>query len=144
MARCWFAAGVLRESHSLPRYGTDYNATGSFMSIVRKLKRALRGEVEPKTIVREALRRARSKRQISKERASLDSINIEMPKLWLSAKDPEAQLKHFQTRVEPHFLPGANPTSLASLQIEFPEDTEALFKTAGQIVTDHSWPLLGF
>jgi len=114
------------------------------MSIVRKLKRALRGEVEPKTIVREALRRARSKRQISKERASLDSINIEMPKLRLSAKDPEAQLKHFQTRVEPHFLPGANPTSLASLQIEFPEDTEALFKTARQIVTDHSWPLLGF
>ena len=85
------------------------------MSIVRKLKRALRGEVEPKTIVREALRRARLKRQISKERASLDSINTEMPKLWLSAKDPEAQLKHFQTRVEPHFLPGANPTLLAAM-----------------------------
>ena len=115
------------------------------MSIVRKIKRALRGEVEPSTIAREALRRAKAKRAEAKERASLNALNTEMPKLWFSAKDQNRILDHFKTRVEPHFFAGFTNHSLANLQRElFPSETNALIEAAEKIVEFHSWPLLGF
>ena len=115
------------------------------MSLIRKFKRALRGEVEPKTVVREALRRARVKISAAKERASLDLLNTQLPKLYLSAKSPADLLKHFRTRTEPNFFPGFKDKQLAKLQAElFPTETDQLLKSATQIVEHHSWPLLGF
>src|SRR5689334_9356158 len=115
------------------------------MSIVRKIKRALRGEVEPSTVAREALRRAKAKRAEAKERASLDSLNSDMPKLWLLAKDQPRILEHFKTRAEPHFFAGFTNHSLASLQRDlFPSETNSLIENAEKIVELHSWPLLGF
>jgi len=117
---------------------------GRHVSIIRKLKRALRGEVKPKTVVLESVRRSRAARQTRHERANLDSINNEMPKLRLQLS-PEELLKHFQNRVDPHFSPHLSAESFASLQKTlFPAETEQLLINARQIVEDHSWPLLGF
>jgi hypothetical protein len=104
------------------------------MSIRRKIKRAVRGDLKPKPVVLEAMRRARVWNQIRKERESLDRINTEVPKLWLP-KDPAEQLAHFRTRVEPRFFAGF--TKHTQHQTE-------LLKVADQIVDTHSWELLGF
>jgi hypothetical protein len=113
------------------------------MTLLGKFKRALRGEVEPKTVVREVLRRAQVKRWAAKERSSLDSLNIELPNLWLSQQTD--LLDHFQNRREPHFFPGFTSESLIQRQHElFPAETEQLLASATQIVDRHAWPLLGF
>jgi hypothetical protein len=115
------------------------------MTLIRKFKRALRGDVEPKTIIREAWRRARSKRQIAKERSSLDSMNSELPKLWLPTTSLDDPLTHFRTRAEPKFFPGFTSESTIRLQHElFPLETQQLLTNATRIVEEHSWPLLGF
>src|SRR5213593_720616 len=84
------------------------------MGVIRKIKRAVRGEVKPKTVVLEVFRRTRAARQTRQERASLDRINSEMPKLSLAKK--EGLLAHFRDRVEPHFFPGFSNAALARLQ----------------------------
>ncbi|HEY6802622.1 MAG TPA: alginate lyase family protein [Pyrinomonadaceae bacterium] len=113
------------------------------MTLLGKFKRALRGEVEPKTVVREAVRRAQVQRWAAKERTSLDSLNAELPKLWLSKKTD--LLSHFQNRRDPHFFPGFTSESLIQRQQElFPAETEQLLNAANQIVDQHAWPLLGF
>ena len=105
------------------------------MSISKKIKRAVRGEVKPKTVVLEAVRRARVWNQIRKERESLDRVNSEGPKLWLG-KDPVQQLVHFRNRVEPRFFAGFTKQSS--------DQSTDLLTVAEQIVNSHSWELLGF
>ena len=113
------------------------------MGIVRKIKRAVRGEVKPKTIVLEAWRRSRVSRQARHERNNLDRLNSEGPKLRL-AKTADL-LTHFRSRTAPHFFAGFSTSSVAMLQRElFPLETEALLNTAQQIIDTHSWNLLGF
>ena len=111
------------------------------MTLLRKFKRAVRGEVKPKTIVLESLRRAQSSRQSRQERTNLDRLNRELPKLTLPTSD---LLLHFKTRGEPYFFPGFSMAS-QRLHLElFPRETEELLSTAQQIVNEHSWTLLGF
>jgi Heparinase II/III-like protein/Heparinase II/III N-terminus len=113
------------------------------MGIVRKIKRAVRGEVKPKTIVLEAWRRTRASREARHERNNLDRLNSETPKLKLSKTDD--LLSHFRSRTEPHFFAGFSDGSVAKLQTEFfPRETEALLTSAHQILDEHSWNLLGF
>ena len=113
------------------------------MGIVRKIKRAVRGEVKPKTIVLEAWRRTRVSRQARHERNNLDRLNSEAPKLRL-AKTADL-LTHFRSRTAPHFFTGFSTSALAKLQCElFPLETEALLNTAQQMLDTHSWDLLGF
>ena len=113
------------------------------MWIVRKIKRAVRGEVKPKTIVLEAWRRTRVSRQARHERNNLDRLNSEAPKLRL-AKTADL-LTHFRSRTAPHFFTGFSTSALAKLQRElFPLETEALLNTAQQMLDTHSWDLLGF
>ena len=110
------------------------------MSILRKIKRAVRGEVKPKTVLLEALRRTRTARQIRHERANVDRINEEMPRLFFGKHDN--QLDYFRSRSEPTFFPGF---ALAELQKElFPERTTQLLTAADRIISEHSWPLMGF
>lgn len=113
------------------------------MGIIRKVKRALRGEVEPKVVVLESIRRARVAKLARKERSQLDTINNELPKLWLD-RNLASQLSHFQTRAGVKFFPGFSATS-STLQRElFPSETEDLLRNAQKIVDEHAWPLVGF
>jgi hypothetical protein len=113
------------------------------MGIVRKIKRAVRGEVKPKTIVLEAWRRTLVSRQARHERNNLDRLNSEAPKLRLAKTDD--LLTHFRSRTEPHFLAGFSTGSVATLQRDlFPLETEALLNTAQEILDAHSWNFLGF
>ena len=86
------------------------------MGIVRKIKRAVRGEVKPKTIVLEAWRRTRVSRQARHERNNLDRLNSEAPKLRL-AKTADL-LTHFRSRTAPHFFTGFSTSALAKLHRE--------------------------
>jgi len=110
------------------------------MSILRKIKRAVRGEVKPRTVVLEALRRARSARQTRHERAHVDRINQEMPQL--SFGEEVDQLEYFRNRTDPVFF---NGFAGAKQQAEFhPDETKLLFTTADRITDQHAWPLMGF
>ena len=113
------------------------------MSILRKIKRAVRGDVKPRTVVLEAWRRTRASQQTRQERAHLERLNSEMPKLWFSKTDN--MLDHFRNRAEPHFFAGFSSSSIGKLQTElFPEETKNLLTTAQRIVEQHEWSLLGF
>jgi hypothetical protein len=74
------------------------------MTLVRKLKRALRGEVKLTTAAREALRRSRVAASSRRERASLDHdypLSLAAPFERMSAAD---LLTHFQQRTPIQFL----------------------------------------
>jgi hypothetical protein len=114
------------------------------MSIVRKLKRAVRGEVAPKTVVLEALRRSRATLARRGERASLAERDKKPARLEPSFASLSAQelLAHIRSRSAPAFLPGF--LLLATSQREISADEKAeLLGRANRIVTHHSWLLLG-
>jgi hypothetical protein len=121
---------------------------GRRMSLLQKIKRAIRGEVAPQTVVREVVRRSRSSLQQQRERASLARAAQETARLYPNfARLPAADLvAHFQQRTRPDFFPGfVRPSSeVAVLQRSlFPEETEELILAAERITRDHCWPLLG-
>jgi len=114
------------------------------MSIGQKIKRAVRGEVKPKTVALEMIRRTFQARRSQQERAGLEHLNVENPQLAL-AKTPSELLAHFQNRLTPLFLAGFANSSTPKLQSDlFPEETNSLLVNARKIVDEHSWPLLGF
>jgi len=114
------------------------------MSVIQKLKRAVRGDVDPKTVFLEARRRRRLARQAKLERTNLETLNSATPQLCDPQLSSEALLAHFRTRSEPRFFPGFSPANRSSHQKHFPKETELLVQEARRIVADHSWPLLGF
>jgi len=114
------------------------------MSVIQKLKRAIRGDVDPKTVLLEARRRTRVTRLAKIERANLDRLNMEMPRLRDAQLTSDTLLAHFRTRSEPRFFPGFSPANRSSDQKHFPKETELLVQAARRIVAEHSWPLLGF
>lgn len=68
------------------------------MALVRKLKRALRGEVKLTTAAREALRRGRVAAASRRERASLDREQPLSLAFQFERLTPSQLLSHFQTR----------------------------------------------
>ena len=118
------------------------------MSLLQKIKRAIRGEVAPQTVVREVVRRSRSSLQQKRERASLARAAQETARLHPNFvhKPAEALVAHFQQRTRPDFFSGfVLPSSeVAALQRSlFPEETDELISTAERIIKHHCWPLLG-
>jgi hypothetical protein len=118
------------------------------MSIVRKIKRALRGEVDAHTLAREAVRRSRLARAQRLERASLERLAQTPARLHkeFAGLSPSELLKHFRTRTSPKFLPGfASVAQTANLQRHlFPSETAELIESAARIADEHCWPLLGY
>jgi hypothetical protein len=114
------------------------------MSVIQKLKRAVRGDVDPRTVLLEARRRTQVAQQARRERSNLEKLNGQMPRLRQRDLSSEELLAHFRTRTEPRFFVGFSAAAAASHQKHFPKETELLLKNARQIVDDHSWPLLGF
>lgn len=118
-------------------------------SLIPKLRRALRGEVDARTLALEAVRRSRARLRRRRERAMLDELNERRARLRPEyARMPARELlEHFRSRTNPKFLPGfdAPALSLASLQRElFPDETARLVENAKRIVDEHAWALLGY
>ena len=102
------------------------------MAVLKKIKRAVRGEVKLTTAAREVLRRTVASVNERKERAGLfDNEPLALKPAFARMSEDEL-LAHFQGSREAKFLDGfgfATDTSIAS---------------ANRIVDDHCWPLLGF
>jgi hypothetical protein len=118
------------------------------MSIVRKIKRAVRGEAAPKPVALEVVRRSRAAIRRWRDRATVEQRARHGARLQpqFAQLDSAKLLEHFQRRKEPHFLPGwSAPLSvLATLQRTLlPVETTELLAGAERIVSDHCWPLLG-
>jgi hypothetical protein len=115
------------------------------MSIVRKIKRAVRGEVDAKTAALEVLRRSRVALAQKRERATLHRGEAQVARL----RPPFASMgaaelaEHFRSRSGPRFLPGSSRDKSESENSKrFPESV-ALLARAERILAEHAWPLLG-
>ena len=121
------------------------------MAAVRRVKDALRGQVKPTAVFLEAGRRARVALQerydrligsLEKKSARAVQLNPEFARM-----STDELLEHFHARSKPKFFEGFQqpPQTVAQLHSKyFPEETESLMRDARKIVTEHSWPLLGF
>jgi hypothetical protein len=94
------------------------------MSVTKKLKRALRGEVKLTTAAREALRRSRAAASSRRERASLDEyhpLSLAPTFAQMSAAD---LLTHFQQRPPIHVFKNSTPLTgeSGSLEVEWRRD----------------------
>src|SRR5829696_346428 len=101
------------------------------MSVLQKIKRAVRGEVKLTTVALEAVRRTRVSLQSRNERASLDKhepLSLSPAFARLSA---EEMLAHFRGTRAANFFDG------------FIKHETAEIISADRIVDRHSWPLLG-
>jgi hypothetical protein len=120
------------------------------MGIVNKVKRALRGEVDARTIALEAWRRGRVARERRSERASLNHLADAPARLReeFARLSPVELLDHFRNRTAPQFLPGCDALrsqATANLQRSlFPFETAQLLERAARITDEHCWTVLGF
>ena len=117
------------------------------MSILKKINRALRGEVALKTAAAEAARRTRAAIVRKRERANIQQRNSQPVRLQrdfdrLTAKE---LVEHFRNRSEPHFFSGfaAHHEAARVQRDSFPDETSQLLASAEQIVNQHEWALLG-
>ena len=102
------------------------------MAVLRKIRRAVRGEVKLTTAVREVLRRSRASLHQRKERAAVNEnepLALTGAFARMSADD---LLAHFQGDREAKFF-----------EVPIPPDATDI-TAADRIVDSHSWPLLGF
>lgn len=117
------------------------------MSVFSKLKRAVRGEVKPKTAALEVLRRTRVSLSRHKETRSLDLVANRNARLHdrFAQMDEEQLLAHFRDRTAPNFFPGfRDQTTAQTQQLRFPLETSELIQSAGRICDEHCWSLLGY
>ncbi|MDX6696171.1 MAG: hypothetical protein QOF02_3774 [Blastocatellia bacterium] len=120
------------------------------MSLVRKLKRALRGEMNARTVALEVLRRSRVSLQQRRERAMLDELAARPARLRAEfARLTAAELlAHFRERASTKFLRGFDAEHLdatARLQQQlFPFETAQLLERAARIADEHRWTVLGY
>jgi hypothetical protein len=122
-----------------------------FMGIVNKVKRALRGEVDARTLALEAWRRSRAARERRSERASLEHLAGAPPAARLRAEfarmSASELLDYFRHRTLPKFLPGCDMSSPATPNLQrslFPFETAQLLERAARITTEHCWSVLGY
>ena len=118
------------------------------MSIISKFKRALRGEVSPRVVLLESVRRTHVATRQRGERARL-SEQANRPASLIprfANLSPSALLDHFKQRTQPHFFSGFDlplQSVAASQRTLFPEDSAALIANADRICGERAWPLLG-
>lgn len=116
------------------------------MSVIHKLKRAVRGEVKPKTAALEILRRGRVSLASWRELSSLNQVGTRGARLHgrFAQMDPKQLLAHFRSRSEPRFLTGFTEATGTVQQEVFPRETEELIRAANLITDKHCWSLLGY
>ena len=114
------------------------------MAVLRKIKRAIRGEVKLTTAVREALRRSRVSWQRRQERTHVLKYANKPALLW-SQMIVGDLVDHFRLDRRVKFFAGFTERSGAEFyRRHFPIQAAELISTANRIVDDHSWRLLGF
>jgi hypothetical protein len=118
------------------------------MSIFRKLRRALRGEVSPRTALLESARRVYVASSLRGERLKLQQQAKQGARLTSKFAELPADtlLNHFRQRTEPHFFPGFDlplQTIAAYQRVVFPDDSGTVLANAERILNAHAWPLLG-
>ena len=114
------------------------------MAVLRKIKRAIRGEVKLTTAVREVLRRSRVSWQQRRERAHVLKYANKPALLW-SQMIAVDLVEHFRNDREVKFFAGFTERSGADFyHRHFPLQTAELISSANRIVDDYSWRLLGF
>jgi Heparinase II/III N-terminus/Heparinase II/III-like protein len=119
-------------------------------SLIPKVRRALRGEVDARTVALETLRRGRAALRRRRERTSLDQLALEPARLRpeYARLSSSELLEHFRRRDAPAFFPGfqaSDRESVARLQRDlFPDETRQLIARADLIVEHHRRPLLGY
>lgn len=119
-------------------------------SLIPKIRRALRGEVDPRTVALETLRRGTLRLRRKRERAQLDQLNKSPARLspQFARLSPTALLAHFRRRDAPVFFPGLDARSLdATVRLQrelFPEETVELLSLASRMMGEHRWRLLGY
>src|SRR5262245_36037460 len=114
------------------------------MAVLKKIKRAVRGDVKFTTLVREVLRRRRAAVEQRKERALVVNNTNEPALLWppYSRMSAEELLNHFRRDRDAKFLKGFYYRGSAEPHREvFSAETEQLLAAADRIVDDHCWPL---
>lgn len=116
------------------------------MSVIRKLKRAVRGEVRPRTAALEVLRRGRVSLASWRDLSSLHQVGSRAARLHgrFASMDAKQLLAHFRSRSEPRFLPGFIEATGTIQQKIFPLETEELIEAANRIADKHCWSLLGY
>jgi hypothetical protein len=117
------------------------------MSISRRIKRALRGDVSLNSLALEAVRLKRSSLHHKRERKELERLNNSPARLIsdFNSLNKSDLLSHFRQRKTPSYFSNDDLTHIAKLQSEnFPAETENLIKDANQIVKERCWSLLGF
>jgi hypothetical protein len=119
------------------------------MGIVNKVKRALRGEVDARTLALEALRRSRTAHMRQRERTSLETLSNAPARLRaeFARMSPPELLEHFRNRTNPLFLPGCGASSPSTADLQrtlFPFETAQLLERAARITDEHSWRVLGY
>jgi len=116
------------------------------MSVIRKLRRAVRGEVKPKTAALEILRRSRVSLSSIRELSSLNEVGTRGPRLQgrFAQMDAKQLLAHFRSRAQPRFFPGFTSATGRIQQKAFPEETAELVRAANRIIDRHCCSLLGY
>ena len=118
------------------------------MAVLKKIKRALRGDVRLTTVALEAIRRTRVSRQIRKERASFAKNADKLAATPVFRLSDEELLRSVLEDREDRggkFFSGFRYDVDADLHSAlFPSQTAELIASANLIVEDHCWPLLGF
>jgi len=103
------------------------------MAVLKKIKRAVRGEVKLTTAALEAVRQSRVLLQQRKERSRLNNTQPLALTSSFAHMGADELLAHFR---------GARQAKLFENVVE--QDTAELLSTANRIVSFHSWLLLGF
>lgn len=117
------------------------------MAVLKKIKRAVRGDVKFTTLAREVLRRRRAAVEQRKERAIVAGNRDEPALLWppYSKMSADELLRYFRGDREGKFLRGFQRQADTAVHRElFPTETDELLASADRIVEEHCWPLMGF
>ncbi|HEV8426360.1 MAG TPA: alginate lyase family protein [Pyrinomonadaceae bacterium] len=102
------------------------------MAVLRKIKRAIRGEVKLTTVAREVLRRI------------FASIHERMERSGTFDNEPLALNSPFARMSENELLAHFRGTRQVKLFDVFPSASSETIASANRIVEEHCWPLLGF
>jgi hypothetical protein len=117
------------------------------MAVLKKIKRAVRGDVKLTTVAREVLWRLRASLQQRKERSIVmqnrsEPVLLRPPYSRMSADE---LLCHFRADRDGTFLAGFHHRGTSAVhRVLFPRQTDELLAAANGIVDDHRWHLMGF
>src|SRR6185369_10443961 len=138
-----FNCGMVTLPNEFSTFWKKWSPRKSFMSFVRKLKRALRGDISPTTATLEILRRTDAAIRARNERNSLERESSQPASLChpYSEWSDSQLLEHFKTRLTPRPLPGFNA---ATLGLKKARSQDQVVQSALALITDHRWEILGF